>query len=593
MKSRIGALGIVTLALFAAAPVAFASDVVGRTFPWSDEALDLARTLPIQEGGRIKPLSTYARFTLIATRGAARAYTADGEKLSPTEWILDTMLYPDVARTYPVFLVQDSEVLDDLRLTGVIRKKRDRYSYMELLPARTLMLQKYREYRQIPTEKQTNVQHQIVLLVPNYFRVESLLGFLDFAENPSAVHHANALAMIPPAGSVEEAPEWYTRASLAEAMVAAGDPDGFAREKVLLGKLADVALSRNDPVRLLEALKAFHRGVVDLARSRGEYGTVPLEVTYYRGDFLTWALVLFLVGFVLLAVTWMAPRATTWLYRGSNLIVFGGFALVTLAIVLRCIIRSRPPVSTLYETILFITATAVISALAIEWMNRKRIAVVLAAFLGAVGMFLAQRYEMKDGADTMPSLMAVLDTNFWLSTHVTTVTLGYSASLLASAIAHVYVLSRIVGFRKDRPDYYRSLARMNYGVLGFAIIFATLGTMLGGVWANESWGRFWGWDPKENGALMIVLWLLVIIHLRLGGFLRDFGVAQWSILGGIVVGFSWWGVNLLGVGLHSYGFTSGLKRVLYIAMAGELAVVLAGTIHYFATRPAAAPVNRQ
>jgi ABC-type transport system involved in cytochrome c biogenesis permease subunit len=171
----------------------------------------------------------------------------------------------------------------------------------------------------------------------------------------------------------------------------------------------------------------------------------------------------------------------------------------------------------------------------------------------------------------MPSLVAVLDTNFWLATHVTAITIGYAAGLFAAILASIFLLSKLFQISRKDKSYYTSLTRMTYGVLCFGVIFSTVGTILGGIWANDSWGRFWGWDPKENGALLIVLSQLVILHLRMGGYIRDFGIAMLAAFGGIIVAFSWWGVNLLGVGLHSYGFTSGISTALntyYIVQAG-------------------------
>jgi ABC-type transport system involved in cytochrome c biogenesis permease subunit len=256
-------------------------------------------------------------------------------------------------------------------------------------------------------------------------------------------------------------------------------------------------------------------------------------------------------------------------------------ALLIAGIVMRCIIRSRPPVSTLYESILFIAAVCVLLALFIEYVNRQRIALALAPAIGALGLFLANKYEMVEGRDTMPSLVAVLDTNFWLSTHVTTVTIGYAAGLLASAVAHVYLLGKLVGWRKNDNATYRSLARMTYGIICFGLLFSVVGTVLGGIWANYSWGRFWGWDPKENGALMIVLWELAILHSRLGGIIKNFGVCMAAVFGGIIVAFSWFGVNLLGVGLHSYGFTSGIARALLLFYIIESVVLALGAIAWW------------
>jgi ABC-type transport system involved in cytochrome c biogenesis permease subunit len=237
-------------------------------------------------------------------------------------------------------------------------------------------------------------------------------------------------------------------------------------------------------------------------------------------------------------------------------------------------------VSTLYETVLFVTAAVALVALVLEWIDRKRIAGAVAAFAGTVGLFIANGYETLDAKDTMPSLVAVLDTNFWLATHVTAITIGYSAGMLAALLGSVHVilaLARAVRRKTDEADErLRSLARMTYGVLCFGLLFSIVGTILGGIWANESWGRFWGWDPKENGALLIVISQLAILHARQGGILRDGGVATAAAASGCVVAFSWWGVNLLGVGLHSYGFTSGIQQALTTYYLLQGCIVAAG-----------------
>jgi hypothetical protein len=117
---------------------------------------------------------------------------------------------------------------------------------------------------------------------------------------------------------------------------------------------------------------------------------------------------------------------------------------------------------------------------------------------------------------------------------------------------------------------------MTYGVICFCLFFSIVGTVLGGVWANYSWGRFWGWDPKENGALMICLWSLVILHARMGGYIKDIGIAVNSIFLGMIVTFSWWGVNNLGIGLHSYGFTKGVWQALFISWIVSIFVMACG-----------------
>jgi ABC-type transport system involved in cytochrome c biogenesis permease subunit len=155
----------------------------------------------------------------------------------------------------------------------------------------------------------------------------------------------------------------------------------------------------------------------------------------------------------------------------------------------------------------------------------------------------------------MEMMRAVLDSNFWLATHVVVVVTGYAATFLAGILALIYIamgLLRVLD--KETADV---LARMVYGIVCFATLFSFTGTVLGGIWADQSWGRFWGWDPKENGALLIVIWCAVILHARWGGLIRERGLMALAIFGNIVTSFSWFGVNMLGVGLHSYGFMEG------------------------------------
>src|SRR5262249_51640141 len=152
-------------------------------------------------------------------------------------------------------------------------------------------------------------------------------------------------------------------------------------------------------------------------------------------------------------------------------------------------------------------------------------------------------------------LQAVLDTNLWLATHVTTVTFGYGATLVAGFLAIVYVVCGLMTplLQKEQAN---SLAKMIYGVVCFATLLSFTGTVLGGIWADQSWGRFWGWDPKENGALLIVIWNALILHARWAGIIKQRGMALLAIAGNIVTAWSWFGTNLLGVGLHAYGFKS-------------------------------------
>ncbi len=238
----------------------------------------------------------------------------------------------------------------------------------------------------------------------------------------------------------------------------------------------------------------------------------------------------------------------------------------------------RPPVGNLYDTVIFIATTGVVFALIIEWMSRKRFALGIAPILGLGLIILARRYEVGDAGDHLDPLVAVLDSNFWLATHVITITLGYSAGLLSAFLSCGYVLIRSLNLDGKNKDLRRSLTKAVYGCICLTVFLALVGTVLGGIWANYSWGRFWGWDPKENGALMIVLWTLAILHARLGGIIKEWGLHIASVLTACIVAFSWWHVNFLGVGLHNYGFTAGKGTiwVFYGVMLAFAGIALIG-----------------
>ncbi|MCA8921354.1 MAG: cytochrome c biogenesis protein CcsA [Planctomycetes bacterium] len=658
--------------------VAGCSEHESEPATFSDPALiEALSELPIQDQGRVKPLSTFADFTVLRLNGMRKVRVdldaKDGagapkrQALTPIQWVARCLLFPEKARDDKVFLVAEKKALETLSTLGLEdldeRRRRDRYSYNELVSARRELIDQHELLRprsgtmdnpQVEAKTLSPLEQQLVSLAENLVLFERLVHALDFARErleikgvvgfafkdaqpkvegsarySEAVGYGQNLAktffelqrttpdqisetlkreqmqelnrftrsaedlgrsaelltcFAPPvvAGAEPGPAPWDSPYSLLVTCVKEGSMQ-HAKQVAALRAFEDLVPVRDDPATLGKRVSALRGALGELAEARGEYSKVPLEVSYYRMDLLYRAQVLFVFGFVLVALTWLvdpkrlASKLLTW---GTLGLTTSGLALLIVGITIRCVLRGRPPVTTLYETILFICACGVLTALGLEWVNRQRVGLALAPFLGAVLLFLAYRYELSDAKDTMPQLVAVLDTNFWLSTHVTTVTLGYSAGLLAGVIGHVYLLGRLAhwfsgGRWFSNPATFRNLSKLTYGVIGFGLVFSTVGTILGGIWANDSWGRFWGWDPKENGALLIVLWELAILHGRMGGYLREFGVCYTAAIGTAVVAFSWWGVNLLGVGLHSYGFTGGVAKVLYAYYGLEALFVLA------------------
>lgn len=625
-----------------------------RLEPWPDAVVEQAESLPVQEGGRVKPLHTFASFTLLRMTGRRSLETPHGERLTAVEWLLDTLFFSEASADYPVFLVQDSQVVEAIGVGLEGKRRRDRYSFNELRGGTDRLFQQAREIAAIEEKNRTSVQQQLFLLANNVIAFRQLSDTLDFARTPipfgpdetltailgdaesvsasELLHRSEALgrrfeeliadhttgggealqtvssllneaaarfassdylAFLPPAAD-SDSEEWFTPyrlfvSSFPGATAAATTPEHVA----MVAGLEELVRTRNQPEAFKAALAELHTTVVESAQARGEYDKIGLEVGYYKSKVVARSLYVFLLAFVVMAFMWLRPKSA-WLRRATTALVGLATLLLCAAIVMRCMIRGRPPVSTLYETVLFVTAVGAIVGLVMELINRQRLAVSAAAILGVIGLFVANGYEMLDKRDTMPSLVAVLDTNFWLATHVTAITIGYSAGMLAALMASVYLLTKAVGWKRAERSFHRNLGRMVYGVLCFGLIFSTVGTILGGIWANDSWGRFWGWDPKENGAMLIVLSQILILHGRMGGYLREHGVCMAAAFGGTIVAFSWWGVNLLGVGLHSYGFTSGISRALWtyywiqwgIVGVGAITVLRSESRHTASTRGA-------
>jgi ABC-type transport system involved in cytochrome c biogenesis permease subunit len=288
------------------------------------------------------------------------------------------------------------------------------------------------------------------------------------------------------------------------------------------------------------------------------------------------------MAFLCGALAWLGWSGP--LNRAAVAWVLVAFAVHTFALIARMYISGRPPVTNLYSSAIFIGWGSVALCLLFNLFLRNGILMIVAATAGYLTLGIAHHLSL-DG-DTFSVLQAVLDTQFWLATHVTCITLGYATTYLAGLLGIVY-LARGLATPWLTPEDGKTLYRMIYGTLCFSIFFSFVGTVLGGLWADDSWGRFWGWDPKENGALIIVLWNALCLHARWGGMVKERGLALLAIAGNICVSWSWFGVNELGVGLHSYGFREGTIQTLGLFCLSQLALIAIGLIptkYWWSTR---------
>lgn len=619
--------------------------------PWEKETVDLVNQLPLQDGGRVKPFSTHAQFTMLRLRGDRQIEITDdaGKKIAikPTQWLMDCLFRPTLAVNMPTFRVDNSASIEAIGLKALGR--RDRYSYKQLEEGIPKLFELAQSYEGIEEKRRDALQKQVIDLAYNVRSFQFLIGYFGFARSGIEMKGAGpngqssftdlstvmgtapmiadmlrqnqstgepippnlqellqqvldganyakfGLVMLPPEDSGNK--EWRSVGDrIMDVMTSkAADPKA-AIEEVRLMETAVRSVGESE-AEFRKQLQPLVKRLADRAKVRGEYRAIAAENRYNQKNLMLYAMIWFLLGLLTMVLYWFlkifeVPRGLQKAASISSLICTGaGLFFMIIIISMRCFIMWRPPVGNLYDTIIFICTVAVLVLLLIEYFTREAIAATLAALMGLALVLLARRFEVGDAKDHMDPLVAVLNSNYWLTTHVITVTMGYAAGLLTAFLSMTYVLLAGLGFGQNLKKLLKMVTTAAYGGLCLTLFLSLVGTVLGGIWANDSWGRFWGWDPKENGALMIVLWSLIMLHARFGGLIRDWGFHLASIFMACIVSFSWWHVNFLGEGLHNYGFTSG-KNFIWFFYLAVLLTILFGMVLWVVEQLRAVPTKQ-
>jgi cytochrome c-type biogenesis protein CcsB len=536
--------------------------LVGLSVPTVRAAVDVSAWghLAIQDGDRIKPMDTFAEESLVRISG--RSSIKAGERTwEADEWVLSMLLDTHPWSEEPMILVSHRPLVVKLGLDP----KQKRFTFKQL--AAVPMLQDLlREAHGLRREEKT--------LSRELLEAENVAARLTVF---GRIAEGSAFLLVPPAG---EAPGWMTPP---EAQPVYGEEKFAAALKhlqavgthYLAGEAFPFALNAN---QLRQAIRELRPELYPTE------SVLRVEVFYNRANLFEHTTWIFVVAFVLLLLSrprqkGAAPtekkaglRASLFSLAGAGtLLAVGAWILLTAGIVLRCIIAGRPPVTNMYESVIWVSWGAV--AFGLVFALRYRTLLYLMAALPAAAFCLLIVHQIPLA---MPSrldpLVPVLRDNFWLTTHVLTITLSYAAFLLAMAFGHI-ILWRVIR-RPAETDADSEVHFWLYRVLQIGILLLAIGTILGGVWANYSWGRFWGWDPKETWALIALLAYIFALHGRLAGWWSKFGLAVASVLCFLSIIMAWYGVNfVLGVGLHSYGFGLGGEEYVVAFVLADAAFV--------------------
>jgi ABC-type transport system involved in cytochrome c biogenesis permease subunit len=506
--------------------------------------MDRFARIPVTFEGRTMPLDSLARNSLRIMSGKSQVALDNGNELPAINWLLDVFADPDRAQDYKVFRIDHPDIKSLLGLSDSSKT----FSIKEIFPKIDKLQEQYSKAREV--KNKDPFQRQIVELAQRVILFNQLASIESLYLSPPLV---NA--------------EWRPFGEVMQAVKSKNERDPGAES--FMGMIQSRA--DNSPEQF-NALAASYSDLIeqrmpDLSRK------LDTEVRFNRADPFIQCMALYVIVFILAAASWIGWHKQLSLAALSVLIL----ALVwhTLALGTRIYLQGRPPVTNLYSSAIFIAWAAVVFCVAMEFIYRNGVPSAAAAALAFPSLLIA--HYLAASGDTMQMLQAVLDTNIWLATHVVVVTLGYAATFLAGFLAIGYVLGGVFSSAVD-SDARKNFYRMTYGVVCFAMLFSFVGTILGGIWADQSWGRFWGWDPKENGAVLIVLWNAILLHARWGGLVRERGFMLLAVGGNIITAWSWFGTNMLGVGLHSYGFMDSALFWLASWVGLQILIIAIGSL---------------
>lgn len=505
------------------------------------------RLLPVLDEGRIKPYDTFANEVLENIYGKK---TYEGRPA--WEIVLTWMLAPGVWAEKDIFELRQHEILKELGLPLDRRwYKGDEIFGEERFPELMQELRAQRESK----EKLTPYFQALQRLENQYFIFQEMAT-------------GRLLRLLP-----LEGPE--------ATWIAVADFDGEARDKFTELSQAYVAwlgtrTTGGDEAAAGRALDEKVQAFADFTRtqapqSMAEIGSrMSWEVHYNDFHPFRWAYILYLIAALILMFSWITERKLmAWAWAFTIL----GFVVHTYGFGLRVYLAGRPPVSNMYETVVWVAWGAILFAAILEKVYRSRFLLLAGVLAGVVSLIIADAAPAVLDPSLMP-LEAVLRSNFWLIIHVMTITISYAAFALAFILGDIGLIFYLRDPAKKKAEI-KALVNGIYRSIQIGVAFLTPGIILGGVWADYSWGRFWGWDPKETWALIVLLGYIAVLHGRLTNWIKDFGMIASAVAAFALVVMAWYGVNfVLGAGLHSYGFGAGGVEYVSVVVGLHLLLLL-------------------
>ncbi len=498
------------------------------------------RLVPTQTGGRLKPFDEFARETVLSLTGM-RSFG----KLDPSEMLISMMIEPKVWSELPIIRVSN----DELKKQMLLDLGRKYFSPSELMKNNIFL-----QYAQgiegqggqvtskgidVTTSKKDPRTEELKRVVDRVTRFQSLVGGQLWMVMPD-----QAVALVEGQNQ-----KWI---NLNEAMKL-----DHPAMKPVLGMLK-AYLERNSQ-DFNEQSQMVRVTISNSVPSMQDHNyKIKAEVLYNMLRPFLQAMIFYLIAGIL----WMFATGHRFARMMAKFLTFSAMILHAFGFALRCYVAGRPPVTNMYESIIWVSFGVMTFALLIYAKHKHHILLTTSTILAGLSLFAADAAPMVMDPTIRP-LVPVLRSNYWLTIHVLTITLSYAAFMLAMGISNVSLFQFTRATSENNEQRISLLNQLSYRALMFGTVLLAAGTILGGIWADYSWGRFWGWDPKEVWALIALLAYMAVLHGRYAGWVGKFTFPLWTVICFSTVLMAWYGVNfILGVGLHSYGFSNGGQAVM-------------------------------
>lgn len=517
----------------------------------SSEAHAALGKIAVQANGRVKPLDTLAREGISLLTGK---FSYKG--LNAVEFFYSMLAEPQIWKNEEFVQIRHLALKKDI---GLIKEgddeKKSHFSPEALFKNEKLM----------PLFNELARKQEAGDKLDPYFqavqRINNQIGFV------SAVISGRVLRLVPPKPG--EGTAWLSL-------------DKLPRDLQLRFTLVVATYVNKDPATRARATKHAET-FKQMARDYNPeiYPTdsmLNLEYWFNKIRPFRWGWILALLGTIAFTFT-LYSTAAYW-YWGGIALAFGSMAFQILGFTMRCIIAGRPPVTNMYESVIWVAAGTLLFGLFFELKHRNKLYGLGSMLFTFICLLIADNIGsiMDDG---IHPLEPVLRSNFWLTVHVLTITLSYAAFSLSLILSNMAIFPFIIFGKESSKFPLKTMAQTAYRSTQIGVVLLAAGTILGGVWADYSWGRFWGWDPKETWALIALMGYLALLHARFRGMVKSFGFLAWSIVSYLGVLMAWYGVNfVLGAGLHSYGFSTGGLSTVTTYVVVQLLLLIYGTYNY-------------